>query len=444
MDAVLIPGYVDLRGEPERESAASTALLISDVCAGALIVLALMVLAGWALDDDHLVSIVPGHVSMKVNTALGFLVAGLGLIARRTSFSWSQKAAQVGAVIMLGIGMATLAEYVFGTDLHIDETVFPDLVSPLYPGRMAHLTAINFCLAGVSLSLFRGRGGRRVARAAALAVVGIAFAAMVGSLYGVEMFYGSMVYTSMALHTGAGFLLLGLGLVLQDTEWPLVDLMCAPEQGGVVLRRSLPWVVAVPVLLGWLYLNPTLNFREPKLGMALFAATLVGMALVAMWWSAGFLVHSERQREAYVQLREESAAAIRRNERELRLVTDQLPMLLSYIDAEGCYVRVNRTYENWTGRPMKEIVGKSILELLGRGFWERTRDARQRALGGEMVTFETVYPTLRGDRPVQITYAPDVEESGEVRGLVCMVVDRHPVEKAMPAEAAEASVARCN
>jgi PAS domain S-box-containing protein len=163
-----------------------------------------------------------------------------------------------------------------------------------------------------------------------------------------------------------------------------------------------------------------------------------------MWWSAGFLVHSERQREAYVQLREESAAAIRRNERELRLVTDQLPMLLSYIDAEGCYVRVNRTYENWTGRPMKEIVGKSILELLGRGFWERTRDARQRALGGEMVTFETVYPTLRGDRPVQITYAPDVEESGEVRGLVCMVVDRHPVEKAMPAEAAEASVARCN
>jgi PAS domain S-box-containing protein len=432
MDAVLIPEYVDLRGDLERESAASTAVLISDVCAGGLIVLALMVLAGWALGEDHLISVIPGHVSMKVNTAVGFLAAGVGLIARRMGSPRSKKVADMGAVVLLGIGTATLVEYVFQTDLHIDDTVFPDLVSPLYPGRMAQLTAINFCLAGVSLWLFRGPSGRTLARGSALAMLGIAFAAMVGSLYGVEMFYGSMLYTSMALHTGAGFLVLGLGLVLQDTEWPLVDLLCAPERGGVVLRRALPWVVGVPVLLGWVYLRPTVNFSEPKLGMALFAATLAGVAVLALWWAAQFLVHSERQREAYVQLREESAAAIRKSERELRLVTDRLPMLLSYIDAQGRYVRVNRTYENWTGRALKDIVGRSIQELLGRAYWERTAAARQRALGGELVTFETLYPTVHGERPVQITYAPDVEESGEVRGLVCMVVDHHPLEKSTP------------
>ena len=41
--------------------------------------------------------------------------------------------------------------------------------------------------------------------------------------------------------------------------------------------------------------------------------------------------------------------AIRQSEHELRVVTDQLPTLISYIDPEGRFLRVNQTYERWTG-----------------------------------------------------------------------------------------------
>ena len=157
--------------------------------------------------------------------------------------------------------------------------------------------------------------------------------------------------------------------------------------------------------------------------MALFAVTLVCAATVALVQAAKFLIWNERQREELARVRDESAAAVRKSERELRLVTDHLPSLLSYIDLEGRFVRVNKTYEQWLGRPAREIVGRSMVDLLGAGFWERSGAPRVRVLQGETVTFETTHPTVKGERHAQITYAPDTDEFGEVRGIACMVLD---------------------
>ena len=51
------------------------------------------------------------------------------------------------------VGLLTLSEYLFHVDLRIDQLLFKDLLQFPYPGRMAHITAFNFCLIGLSVLL---------------------------------------------------------------------------------------------------------------------------------------------------------------------------------------------------------------------------------------------------------------------------------------------------
>ena len=51
------------------------------------------------------------------------------------------------------VGLLTLSEYVFRTNLGIDQLLFKDLAQLPFPGRMAHITAFNFFIAGLSVLL---------------------------------------------------------------------------------------------------------------------------------------------------------------------------------------------------------------------------------------------------------------------------------------------------
>ena len=146
---------------------------------------------------------------MKPNTAIGFLFLGLALFLL-TSYSKNRKtqlacAASAAAVIL--VGLLTLSEYLFHVDLGIDQFLFKDLVQLHYPGRMAHITAFNFCLVGLSVLLLALSEKRASISQALAATTGLSsIFAIIGYLYGVPVLYGSIEYTSMALHTGVGFL----------------------------------------------------------------------------------------------------------------------------------------------------------------------------------------------------------------------------------------------
>src|SRR3546814_13191805 len=48
---------------------------------GGLVVLGFLVLIGWSLGMETLKSVIPGQSTMKVNTAIGFVLVGFGLAA---------------------------------------------------------------------------------------------------------------------------------------------------------------------------------------------------------------------------------------------------------------------------------------------------------------------------------------------------------------------------
>jgi diguanylate cyclase (GGDEF)-like protein len=317
--------------------AGSTAIVASDrtisrlqwtvrVCAGLLAALGVAVLVGWQLNYAPLICVLAGHVSMKPNTALGFVAAGLALAARSRATRFSGIVANVLATVVVAVGALVLGEYFFGRDFGIDQWLYADRVASLYPGRMAALSAGNFVACGVALYLVGGHPlARRLGRTIALCVAVAALAAIVGSVYGVEILYGSLGYTAMALHTGIGFLLLGLALCLLDAESRLVWMLWAQEDGGTLFRRALPGVVLVPLALGWVYLRPSVNLGSPRFGMALFAVTLVCAGTTALWYAADFLTRAQRQRlEVELAVRHRELLKHANRQLEQRASTDVL------------------------------------------------------------------------------------------------------------------------
>ena len=116
--------------------------------------------------------------------------------------------------------------------------------------------------------------------------------------------------------------------------------------------------------------------------------------------------------------------ALRDSERQLRLVTDALPVLITYVDSEQRYRFVNETAEKWYGRPRAEIVGRTIRELWDAAAYETWMPYLKSIREGWSQTFdETVtYPDGR-TREVTESWVPHVAEDGEVLGFFSMAQD---------------------
>ena len=125
-----------------------------------------------------------------------------------------------------------------------------------------------------------------------------------------------------------------------------------------------------------------------------------------------------------VTARCEAEAALRRSEEQLRLITDSLPALITYVDTAYRCRSVNRVCERWFGRIPDRVVGRDVRELLGPAAWAEAGPLVERALAGETVAVEREVRV--GGLParwLQMTLTPDRDAAGGVRGLVGLAHD---------------------
>ncbi|MDO9269022.1 MAG: transporter substrate-binding domain-containing protein [Methylobacter sp.] len=108
----------------------------------------------------------------------------------------------------------------------------------------------------------------------------------------------------------------------------------------------------------------------------------------------------------------------------LRVTMDNAPALMSYIDKDCRYLRINRSYELWFSQSDEQVRGRHMREVLGEAAWQAIVPYVQRVLAGEQVDFELQVPYLgSGPRWIQATYSPDFDAEGQVRGFVVHVLD---------------------
>ena len=242
-----------------------------------------LVLIAWLANISAVQTVLPGLVSMKPNSALAMLAGGLGLVFWRRGVPRGRRFTLVCAALILFIAVLTLVEYATGMDLHIDQIAFRDLAPVHFPGRMAHVTALNFLMMGLALSSL-ARGKIITAQLLSLLPIFSALLAIVGYLYGLPLLYGSGHYSAMALHTVVGFLLLGMGVLFADADHGVVCVICSATNAGWMARSLLPFAIFVPIVLGLIFIHPRFNYGIPNLGIALIVVLNIFFFVILIWF----------------------------------------------------------------------------------------------------------------------------------------------------------------
>jgi PAS domain S-box-containing protein len=123
--------------------------------------------------------------------------------------------------------------------------------------------------------------------------------------------------------------------------------------------------------------------------------------------------------------RERSERKLVESEQRLRMITNALPVLIAYVDADQRYRFNNDAYRVWFGVSPEEAFGRHIREVVGEGFFHGARPYVERALAGERVRCTLDVETAAG-RPlsVEAIYVPDVGgHDRKVRGIYVMAID---------------------
>jgi PAS domain S-box-containing protein len=119
-----------------------------------------------------------------------------------------------------------------------------------------------------------------------------------------------------------------------------------------------------------------------------------------------------------------TSARLERSERFIRTVTDHLPGMVGYWDAELRCQFANRPYLDWLGRSEDQVVGRRAEALLTGEQFKQVADYVRAVLEGRPQSFERQLPTASGEL-IQAwgNYIPDFDERGKVRGFYVLYTD---------------------
>jgi diguanylate cyclase (GGDEF)-like protein/PAS domain S-box-containing protein len=111
------------------------------------------------------------------------------------------------------------------------------------------------------------------------------------------------------------------------------------------------------------------------------------------------------------------------SEKRLKLITDNLPVLISYIDRAHKFRFGNATFEKWFGVTPNGLAGKPLADVFGEDVYQLARLHLENAFGGWAVTFEMKTAVAGKLRILETTYIPDVQGDGSVAGVYALTHD---------------------
>jgi PAS domain S-box-containing protein len=171
-------------------------------------------------------------------------------------------------------------------------------------------------------------------------------------------------------------------------------------------------IAGIYLLLGALWILFSDRFAER---IAPDSSTLTTISIYKGW---GFIIVTAVLLYWLIQ---RHTVELREDENNLRLVTDAIPALISYMDSDRIYRFSNQAYEDWFG---SRADGRKMDEFLGRPAYQSIAGYVEEVLSGRMVHYQAEVPYGDGrPRFVDATYIPDRSANGVVKGYFAFVQD---------------------
>jgi light-regulated signal transduction histidine kinase (bacteriophytochrome) len=187
-------------------------------------------------------------------------------------------------------------------------------------------------------------------------------------MYGVAAFTGLAAYTRMAVHTSVAFVVTYIGLMAARPDRGLARMLAWDCVGGMVMRRLLPLVIILTILIGWLRvagerwgLYPTAFGTALRVVVDLLLLTLV-------------IVVTARALHKVDMERREAERAIERLNVDLQAVNKELEAF-SYSASHDLRAPL-RAIDGFSQALLEDYAGK--LDAEGQGYLQRLRAASQR------------------------------------------------------------------
>lgn len=329
------------------------------------IAVSFLVLLGWAIDSETLKSVLPGLVTMKVNSAICLGLLGLAL--------WLQPAESVTtdeartrrrltvacALLATLISGVVLSQYIIGWDLGVDQLIFKEAATATgtsHPGRMALPSAIVIPLLGLGLLLGRRRpqfAEMLMHAGGAIAIFGLAAYA-----YGTPYHGDAPRFTQMSLHTAITLILLTFGALATIPGRGLMAILASDGIGGIIARRLFPSALLAPFALSALFLlgRRTGLYETASVGTALATANVIVFAGLVMWL-AKKVDTTDSERLA-------AERALRRGDDRFRALVQHSSDMVSVIGSDGIRRYVSPAIEIRLGYRPDELIGATGLSIV--------------------------------------------------------------------------------
>ena len=124
-----------------------------------------------------------------------------------------------------------------------------------------------------------------------------------------------------------------------------------------------------------------------------------------------------------ISARKQGELAQAASEKRLTMITDNLPVLIFYIDLGHTVRFANATLEQWFGRRPDEVLGRSLPELMNADDYAVTLPHLQRASAGEAASFVLRVAVADGARILETSFVPDLQADGSVAGVYALAQD---------------------
>jgi PAS domain S-box-containing protein len=195
-----------------------------------------------------------------------------------------------------------------------------------------------------------------------------------------------------------------------------------------------------------------LHSRWGKYVIALAAAAALAVWLLEVWVSpfAGYFLyasliialggamHSARRRaetdastalrralelEEEIEGHRKTRGSLEAKERDLQIVTDTMSVAVARCSADRRYLWVSLLYAQWLGRKPEEMIGRPMVEIVGKDAMQKIEPHIQEVLGGRRVEYERYAERAQGRGWIHASLEPTFGEDGKPDGWVAVIHD---------------------
>jgi PAS domain S-box-containing protein len=413
--------------------------VVTATCAASTLAIGVVALVGSTRDVGSLTTLGTDAPAIAPNTSVALVLAAVALwLLSRARNVAPRMVGAVAAMLAGAIGAAALLEYLFETNLGIDELIASPATTDLQ-GRMSPQTTVALVL--VSAALLCARRSARVSQLFAAGSLITAYAAFVAISFEIETFFGMEGIPGMSFPAALGLSALSVGVFALRPDAAISRLLLSRSRGGRLARVGLIASLFASTLCG-------VVVYTAQHGFDLVSAHVVASVY---FLSSGVLAACLVVAVGYSYDRVDRARAMATegllvSEEQSRALIDHASEAITVLDLEANrFVRVNPAAERLFGLTADELVHRDVVELSpprqpdGRSSSEASLELVERAVRGETPVFEWVHCDATG-RPIEcevrLLRLPHPDRT-LIRGSIIDVGARKRAEMALRAVASE-------